>query len=132
MPEVKVVLSHEYQPQYMSKGEYVRFYVTDETEVAKFASGVTKEYAITIIYYFDETRYRTEESHDRLYDRADDLRTVLEDNYYYSSSTYYWHNLSINSVHYYMNASEFLEEEGFETIKAVEFEITLTRSENIS
>jgi len=133
MPEIKVVLSDVYQPEHLNKGEYIRYYITDESEADKFANGVTKNYSISLYYYFDETRYRKEKIHDRMWDRATDLRTVLESNYNYSSGTYYWHNLSIDSVQYFMNASDFgLEEEGFETIKAVVFEITLTRNENIS
>jgi hypothetical protein len=125
---VDVVLEDRFDPAKMTRGEYIRYFFLDSSEVEKHSDGETRDYEIEFVYYFDTKYYRTKKAFDDVYsDRIEHLKQLLDENRSYTSdSTYRWHNLTVEPEPL-MTVEELEEVEDEHTI-AQRFLVTITRS----
>lgn len=125
---VDVVLEPEFQASRIStRGEYIRYYFLESTEVSKHSDGEFRDYDIEVVYYFDTRVFRTGKAFDEVYsDRSERLKAVIEQNREHtSSSTYRWHDLILVSDP--IQTVEDLEEIEGELTMAQRFVVTITR-----
>ena len=124
---VDVEFAANFNPGRMTRGEYMRIWLNDSTEVLKHSDGETREYNISITFYFDTVRHSTKRAWDDVYsDKAEHLKRLLDNYNYYDDGTYRWHNLIIE-VGPVMSVEE-LEEIEDETTMAIKCELVITRS----
>jgi len=124
---VDVVFDPEFDSSRMTRGEYIRYWLLDSTEVANHSDGETVEYDIEIVYYFDTKFDRTKKAFDNVYsDRFEHLKSLLKTNRSYNDGTYRWHMLDLNTEP--LQTVEELEEIEDEQTIAQRFLVTITRS----
>ncbi len=124
---VDIRMHHEFEPEFMTRGEYVRYWFLESTEISRFAQGETRQYEIEIVYYFDLTRSRTRKAFDDLYsERLERLKRLLDNNTSYDDGTYRWHELDI-TINPVQTVEELEEIEAEETM-ALRFLVELTRN----
>jgi hypothetical protein len=126
-----VVLDDKFDPSYMMRGEYIRYWILESTEIAKHSDGETREYQIEMIFYFDTSRHETKKAFDDVYsDKKEHLKRLLDNNLAYtSSSTYRWHNLVITEdVLQSVSELEDIDDENLDETVGQRFLVTITRS----
>ncbi len=124
---VDIRMHDMFEPEFMTRGEYIRYWFLESTEIDRFAQGETRQYEIEIVYYFDLKRSRTRKAFDDLYsDRLERLKRLLDNNTSYDDGTYRWHELDITIDP--IQTVEELEEIEEEETMALRFLVELTRS----
>ena len=126
-PIVELVCEPGFDAANMTHGEYIRYWLLDSTEVAKFAIGETREYEVEIVYYFDVRRRQVKKAFDDVYsDRLEHLKRLLDNNSSYNDGTYRWHNIEIDVSPF--QTVEQLEDIEEEQTMAVRLLCLITRS----
>ena len=124
---VDIRMHYEFEPEFMTRGEYIRYWFLESTEISRFAQGETRQYEVEIVYYFDLTRSRTRKAFDDLYsERLERLKRLLDNNTSYDDGTYRWHELDI-TINPIQTVEELEEIEAEETM-ALRFLVELTRN----
>jgi hypothetical protein len=125
---IHVALEKSFNQSNMTHGRYIRYWFNESTEEAKHSDGETRNYEIEIVFYFDESRYRTRKAFDNYWtERSENLRKLLINSSYYSvSGSYKWHNL-VQTQSPFQTVEE-LEDIEDEKTQAIKFDIVITRS----
>jgi len=124
---VDIRLHNVFEPEFMTRGEYIRYWFLDSTAISYFSQGETRQYEIEIVYYFDLRRSNTRKAFDDLYsERLERLKRLLDNSRYYDDGTYRWHELDIDIMP--IQTVEELEEIEAEETMALKFTVNLKRS----
>ncbi|KPK95792.1 hypothetical protein AMJ80_03520 [bacterium SM23_31] len=122
-----IIFESEFNPAHMTRGQYIRIWLLDSTELSKFANGETRQYEIEILYYFDLRRKSERIAfYDMWSDEAEHLKRLLDNNTSYNDGTYRWHNLEI-STSPFQPLSELEDVENEETM-GIKFTCLITRN----
>jgi hypothetical protein len=125
---VDIRMHDVFEPEFMTRGEYIRYWFLDSTEISRFAQGETRQYEIEIVYYFDLVRSRPQKAFNDLYsERLERLKRLLDNNTSYDDGTYRWHKLEIDIMPIQtVEDLEGIEEET--STMALKFTVLLTRN----
>ena len=125
---IDVVFEKKFDGSWMKRGEYIRYWLIDSSEVGKNSDGETRDYDIEIVFYFDTRRHRTKTAFDDVYsDRAEHLKRLLDNYNYYDDGTYRWTELTIETDQV-QPVSELEEDVDIEETMAYRFLVTIRRS----
>jgi hypothetical protein len=123
-----VVMNKVFDPSFMTRGKYIRYWFLGSEKVLGHSNGETRDYNIEVVFYFDVARHEFKRTFDDdLSPESERLKRLLENNEAYtSSSTYRWHQMSVE-IDEPQTVEELEDIEDEETI-AQRFNITITRS----
>ena len=125
---VDIRMHDVFEPKWLTRGEYIRYWFLDSEPISHFAQGETRQYEIEIVYYFDLVRSRPQKAFNDLYsERLERLKRLLDNNRSYDDGTYRWHELEISIMP--IQTVEDLEDIEEETsTMALKFTVLLTRN----
>ena len=127
--EFDVVYEEMFNPEYLTKQKYCRMYLQEDRQVSKDANGITREYEFQVALYFNLEHFQERLDFAIYSDTAERLKQLIETyNVHQPSSVYKWHEADVVSIVYPVGLQEIEEIEGFENIRAVYFQVVITRS----
>lgn len=127
----EVTHAKDFESGKLTRGEYHRYYLSEQPILAFFSDGVTRDYTFSCSWYFDTRYYEFQKMFDSIVsDRIERYKRLFINNRYYSpSSVYKWHNVSIETEESYYLGEEDESYEGYEHILNVPINLIITRSD---
>jgi hypothetical protein len=127
----EIVQSRYFEPERIGKGEYFRYFLSEQPVVSTFAGGETRDYIFNCSWYFNSRNYDYKKTFDDIIsDRIERLKRLLFNNKYYSpSNVYKWHHLQVGIAEIFYLGEEDPELEKYSHVLCTPIIITITRSD---
>lgn len=126
-----IVQAKEFESDKLSRGEYFRYYLSEQPILARHSDGETRDYTLNCSWYFNTKHFDFKKTFDTLVsERIERLKRLLNNNKnYIPSGVYKWHNLKVEIDESFYLGIEDEELEGYEHVLNVPINIVITRSD---
>jgi hypothetical protein len=126
---MEMVVDHVFNTKYMTKGEYLRFFIVDINEISKVSNGVYYDFIIEMVWYFNKKTHDSENMQEKIISpRIQRLLQVLNNNRVYNNgSSTGWHNLTIDGIPKVQSIEDIDGLEGHENFMGAVVDLTIQR-----
>jgi hypothetical protein len=129
-PNIEIVLHDKFESERLAtKGEYVRYWIENETIESTVPDGEYRNYVIGLYYYFDTGKKQIQRDWNDLFsDRTEHVRQLVRNNHSYQpEDVYIWHMMVIEEISKPMTVEEAEGIEGYENVRVIKHTIRIVR-----